>query len=191
MKRLSSALVALLLFFPLLSLPVPASAHPHIWVDYAVTAVFDGRGLEGFRVVWIFDEMFSEQIREMGGFKKGSPSAAQVRKIREAAFDNLRGHGYFSHIRIDDREFPVATVRDFTARAQGHRMVYEFFIPCAVPAAATPTTVSFLNFDRENFADYTPDRQQPLQIVNPAALLVEAQEAAPGRPLQIRFRKSS
>ncbi len=190
MRRLQSSWLLLVLLF-CLALPGSAAAHPHVWVDYAVTAVFSPKGLDGFRVVWTFDEMFSAQILEVAGFKGGTASAAQVRKIREAAFDNLRNHQYFSHLWIDDKDFPVRAVQDFTARTNGHRLVYEFFIPCVVPVGAAPRTVGFLNLDRENFAEYTPERQQPLRIVNPAGLSVETQAPTPARPLQIRFRAKS
>jgi ABC-type uncharacterized transport system substrate-binding protein len=45
-----------------LLMPCSASAHPHVYVDARVDVVFDDKGLAGFKVTWVFDEMFSNMI---------------------------------------------------------------------------------------------------------------------------------
>jgi ABC-type uncharacterized transport system substrate-binding protein len=39
-----------------------ASAHPHVFADAAVEVRFGARGLEGVRVAWTFDELFSSMV---------------------------------------------------------------------------------------------------------------------------------
>src|ERR1051326_2776882 len=39
-----------------------ASAHPHVFVDYAITLLFDDHGAQAVRVSWTFDEMYSSML---------------------------------------------------------------------------------------------------------------------------------
>ena len=55
-----SLLVAILLFFG--TFISPASAHPHVFVDYGISFVFDEKGLTGIAIDWAFDEMFSQML---------------------------------------------------------------------------------------------------------------------------------
>ncbi len=45
-------------FFDAVSWP-----HPHVFIHTAVDAAFDEKGLTGFRIRLVFDEMFSSLIR--------------------------------------------------------------------------------------------------------------------------------
>jgi ABC-type uncharacterized transport system substrate-binding protein len=129
-------------------------AHPHVWVDYAVEARFDENGLTGFQQRWIFDEMFSSQIMEMfDADMDGVFSPAEIEEVRQGAFDYLREYNYFIQIKIDGEDFAVQYVHDFHARIDGHRIIYEFFVPCTVTAAATPKTIHLLVADMEYFVD--------------------------------------
>ncbi|TVR01781.1 MAG: DUF1007 family protein [Desulfovibrionales bacterium] len=132
----------------------PARAHPHVWVDYAIEARFDASGLKGFQHRWTFDEMFSSQIMEM--FDRdgdGVFSAQEIEEVRQGAFEYLSEYDYFIQIKINGAPFHVATVTDFRATIQGHQVVYEFFVPCPVPAKNAPQTVHLLVADMEYFVD--------------------------------------
>ncbi len=37
-------------------------AHPHTFIDYEATAVFDDNGISGVETTWYFDEMFSSVV---------------------------------------------------------------------------------------------------------------------------------
>jgi ABC-type uncharacterized transport system substrate-binding protein len=183
-------ITAACLILILTTLPRLGLTHPHVWADYSVEAVFNSQGLEGFRLQWIFDEMFSNEIMGMFNLKGSTLTPAQVRKIKEGAFDNLRSQNYFSQVWIDDKEFQVQFIRDFNARIKDHRVIYEFFVPCTVAATTKPKAVRFQNMDREFFVDFSLPGSQSVSIVNKSGLLVD-HEILENRPrsLQIRFRK--
>ena len=42
--------------------PSTASAHPHVFVEHAITVIVGADGLEGLQFAWTFDEMFSSMI---------------------------------------------------------------------------------------------------------------------------------
>ena len=195
----SKTISVLCLFFLLFSFPRSGLAHPHVWADYSVQATFNATGLEGFRVRWVFDEMFSAQIGEMVDLGAKKPSPDQVRRIREEAFDNLRHYRYFAHVRIDGRSFEVGEVKDFNAWVKNNRMVYEFFIPCIVPAANAEKTVLFQMRDPESFVDLSLASEQPASLINPSGMEVNYELRHAGsagiggllepKSLHLRFRK--
>ncbi len=51
--RLKAPLIAAL------ALPIPATAHPHIFVEAQVTVVFDDNGAMSVKLDWFYDDLFS------------------------------------------------------------------------------------------------------------------------------------
>lgn len=132
----------------------PARAHPHVWVDYAIEARFDATGLSGFQHRWTFDEMFSSQIMEMfDANQDGVFCAEEIEQVRRGAFEYLSEYDYFIQIKINETPFYVNSISNFRASIQGHHVVYDFFTPCPVPAAAETQTVHLLIADMEYFVD--------------------------------------
>ncbi len=131
-----------------------AFAHPHVWVDYSVEVRFNAEGLVGFQHSWLFDDMFSSQIVEMfDADGDGSFSDDEVEAVRQGAFVYLEEYDYFIMVKVDGQDTAAPKIRDFRASIDGHRVIYEFFTPCPVPAAEQPATVQLLVADMEYFVD--------------------------------------
>lgn len=201
MKNIWLPLLAVFLVLQLLA-PSGILAHPHVWVDKGITAVFDDQGLRGFAVQWTFDEMFSEQIRDLAEGQGTVFSDQQISRIKEEYFDNLRLYNYFTRIWIDGREFQVQFVRDFSARMENRRVVYEFFLPCTVSALATPKVIRLMIRDPDFFVDFAWDKTKPVRFDHPASLKLEHEfqedkslgffdELFSPRVLHFQFRKDA
>lgn len=146
----------LIFFVILFSLCLSDSAisHPHVFVDVELTVVFDDKGLTGFRQCWIFDEMFSSSI--LTDFDKDSDNILDVHEIedmKKGAFDNLRNYEYFTHVLIDGRTFRVQYVTGFSAKVQGNRLIYTFFVPCHVTAVSQSKHIVVSLFDKTYYTD--------------------------------------
>jgi ABC-type uncharacterized transport system substrate-binding protein len=50
-----------LLAWLLLLTPGSGAAHPHVFVDYAVTVLLAGDAVEGVRLTWTFDDLCSSR----------------------------------------------------------------------------------------------------------------------------------
>lgn len=134
----------------------PVGAHPHVWVDYSIEARFGPNGLTGFYQTWVFDEMFSSSIVSLFDLdENGVFSEDEIEEVRHGVFEYLVEYDYFTHIKIDGRDFAIPHARDFNAFIDGHHVVYEFFLPCELPVAATPRTLHVLVGDMEYYADMT------------------------------------
>ena len=150
-RQICSTLVVTML---LCGWPQGAWAHPHVWVDYAIEARFNTQGLVGFQHRWTFDEMFSSQIMEMfDNDRDGQFSGLEIEEVRQGAFEYLSEYDYFIQIMINRTPFLVSGVQDFQATIQGHRVSYDFFVPCPVAASSEPKDVYMLIADMEYFVD--------------------------------------
>jgi ABC-type uncharacterized transport system substrate-binding protein len=137
-----------------LVMPYSASAHPHVYVDARVDVVFDDKGLAGFKVIWVFDEMFSNMIAyDFDTNGNGRFDAGEVEGVRKGAFSNLREFGYFTRIRIGGKPFAVKFVKDFSATLSDGVMTYVFFVPCHVRATAAANVIRFSMYDDTYYTD--------------------------------------
>ncbi|OPL14057.1 MAG: hypothetical protein AVO34_06035 [Firmicutes bacterium ML8_F2] len=149
---MNSLLIALVLLLGT-SIP-PASAHPHVFVDYGITFVFDQQGLAGIAFDWAFDEMFTQMLVEEGDLNHDQHfDSRESAKIKTGAFDNLANHAYFTHILVNDQPYPVSEITSFNATLKDHQAHYSFFIPCHVHAGKIPQKVSLTLYDPTYYSD--------------------------------------
>ena len=119
------------LFFFLSLLPTLSWSHPHVFIHNSVNVFFDEKGLAGFRICWVFDEMFSSMIIQdfdRNGNSRFEP--AEMGHLKKGAFYNLRKFDYFTHIKICGRPFKVKFVKDFSPEIKQGKLVYRFTVPC-------------------------------------------------------------
>jgi ABC-type uncharacterized transport system substrate-binding protein len=150
--RTSSWLVPALLFLFLLA--PAASAHPHVFVDYGLTFVFDQKGLSGIAMEWAFDEMFTQMLLEEGDLNRDRRfDSREIAAIKSGAFDNLANYAWFTRILVNGRPFQITAVTSFKAVLKNGRAHYSFFIPCRVPAGGARQQVSLTLYDPTNYTD--------------------------------------
>jgi ABC-type uncharacterized transport system substrate-binding protein len=161
---LRQALLALaVLSAVLLAAPRPAPAHPHVFMDNLTTFVFDGQGLAGFRLSWLFDDMFGTTIiQDYDRDGDGQFSPGELAVLKAEVFDYLRHSDWFTFVWIDGAARRTVQVDDFSARISAGRLIYEFFVPCPVPAGAGQRHVLLSVHDPEYYADvYSPEDKAP------------------------------
>jgi ABC-type uncharacterized transport system substrate-binding protein len=123
-----------------------ASAHPHVFADAAVEVRFGARGLEGVRVAWTFDELFSSMVlQEYDRQRTGRLSPSAIRDIEQKEMEGLKGFGYFVTLVVNGAKVPVTAIRDFSADTVKQQVVYLFTVPVTPPA--TPAGTIEINVD--------------------------------------------
>ncbi|MBN1546191.1 MAG: DUF1007 family protein [Syntrophaceae bacterium] len=162
-----------MLAFSLLWPAVTSWSHPHVFLSNTVQVVFDEKGVEGFTIRWIFDEIFSSMIIldfDKNGNNRFEPS--EIENVKQGAFTNLRNFDYFTHITINGTEFKVRYVTDFTAEILNDALVYQFFVPCHVQATETFKELRISVYDHTFYCDValeensvTYQRQDSYEIV--------------------------
>lgn len=149
-RLLGSALSALLLSLG------SVSAHPHVFIDYAITLLFDDNGAEAVRVSWTFDEMYSSML--LHDYTSRPPrdalTPADVDSLRNQAFEDTADYHYFVDLKLNGSTLPVKDVTDFDARFRDHRMTYSFTLPLHASATRGRSTLEIDAFDNEFYIDF-------------------------------------
>ncbi|SHK57026.1 Protein of unknown function [Desulfatibacillum alkenivorans DSM 16219] len=154
-------------------LPSLVSAHPHVFVENKIEIVFDEAGLAGFRSTWVFDEMFTIVILEdMLEISDYAMKPEHIPMIKEQAFDHLKEHHYFTEISVNKEPFKAQFVKDFNARLDGEKLVYDFFIPCHVKAITSWKTVTIAQYDPTFYSALT-FAEKPISVTNGERFLIE------------------
>jgi ABC-type uncharacterized transport system substrate-binding protein len=151
MKRFPLAVFLLLVVGAL-----PAFAHPHVFINNKMVVVFDGGALHGISFQWTFDEMFSNMIlADYDPKHSGQFSPAQIKAVKEGAFDNLENYHYFVAMTIGAK--PVAHFkieRFMPSVTEKKKLVYSFFIPLNVLVQANEQSVRLTVYDDTYFVAF-------------------------------------
>ncbi|HVI52426.1 MAG TPA: DUF1007 family protein [Candidatus Sulfotelmatobacter sp.] len=152
--------------------PSLASAHPHVWVDTIVTARLDKGAVVSLREDWTFDEDFSatvlsdlRKLKGMGGDRHSAFSPAEIAKLQQNAFSNLKNYDYFTHLWLNDKALKIKPdVEDFTARMEGDKLRYLFTVRLVQPAAVKGAALKVGIWDDSYYVDVGPAKGQSALI---------------------------
>lgn len=157
----------IIMFFVLFLAAPSVKAHPHVFIEYHLNVHFDQQGIEGFELVWTFDRMFSQDLIGMfDGDENLMLDEKEQLKVRQEAFANLKTHGYFLHVRMKNKVYPIQHVKDFEASIEDGCMVYRFYVPFSVKAEVQEKTVDVYVYDESYYMDVEPEPTKPVRTVN-------------------------
>ena len=137
-------------------------AHPHVWIDTVITAMFDRGTLTALREDWSFDEDFTAMA--LSEVRKGNDKSAlrpltegEVQQLKLRAFANLAQTGYLTHVWAKDKSVAVSgAVTAFSARLDGGKLTYSFTLPLAAPLDPRVGVVRIGVWDDTYFIDVGP-----------------------------------
>lgn len=138
----------------LISVPVLAFSHPHVWIDAQVEAKFGGATLQAVMVTWDFDPDYSLLIlTDYDANGNGRFEASEVPQVRKGYFDNLKRYGYFTRMVQGTTRVALGALQDFTALVlAGNRVRFQFTLPAtATVQKGKPLVLAF--YDETMFVD--------------------------------------
>ncbi len=151
-----------------------ANAHPHVFITQRINVVFDDKGLAGFKMQWIFDDMFASMIT--GDYDKnqnGFFEENEIAVIKNQAFTYVSNYDYFTFVKIDGKPFKVKFIKNFTAKLlESKKIMYEFFIPCHITAIKTPKQVTVATYDPTYYSAIFFAKKNSSSLVNTDAFEV-------------------
>jgi ABC-type uncharacterized transport system substrate-binding protein len=139
----------------------PVGAHPHVFIDYAVTLAVSGDRVAGVRLTWTFDDLFSGFIlQEFDKDRNGTLSAAEVQRIEATHLAEFQKVNYYTTLNVNGKPGPSPVAREFRATAAKGLVTYEFTLPVGLPLAST-TAMEVLVDDPVYYIAYTPVSATP------------------------------
>lgn len=155
----------------LIIVTVIANSHPHVFIDTKVQIAFKDSGLIGFKVEWLFDDMFSSTIimdydrNGNGVFEHG-----EIDAVQKEAFSNLRNFNYFILLVSNKEEVDIDAVKDFQAEIIQGKVQYSFFVPFKIDAGPRSREIKIGVFDDTYFCDIAYAENSPVIIDNRGAI---------------------
>jgi len=157
-----SLAMCLLLLLPFVRV---GSGHPHVFIENALTFIFDKHGMAGVHVTWVFDEFFSNMIAcDCDSNNNGTLETSEVKNIKEKAFRNLENFDYFTLIRIDKRPFKVKYIQEFSAELRKGKLIYRFLIPCHIRAVSGFKELIISQYDPTYYTSVAFAKNDPVGI---------------------------
>jgi ABC-type uncharacterized transport system substrate-binding protein len=138
-----------------------AAAHPHVFIDYAVTLILSGERLDGIRVAWTFDDLFSGFIlQEFDGDRNGALSPREIQRIEQQHLAEFTKVNYYTTVNVNGKPVTLPAARDFGVTLAKGLVTYEFTLPLRVELPGA-TAVEVLIDDPVYFIAYLPVRVTP------------------------------
>ena len=137
--------------------PLPATAHPHVWINYYVKALSSKEGIKQLDFTWELDEQFTSMVKET--FKLKTITEKDSDFVRDNAFMNLKNYHFYMNIKTDGVDFQPKEVSHFIARQKGKQLEYQFTVTLPKPSQQVELSLS----DPEFYVDIEP----PMQEVSP------------------------
>ena len=167
----------------LVSLAASAFAHPHAFVECSFAFVMDKEGLVGFKQRWVLDEMTTVSVMDVVDTDRdGVLSAEEKMAVRDLSVESLLAYGYFTAARINEKDFVVREITDFTAELKDGKLIYDFLVPCRVaPVPGKPQEVMAAVYDA-SFYTYIAYVAEGAAAIDPTKDPLFVNREAPARP---------
>jgi ABC-type uncharacterized transport system substrate-binding protein len=145
----------LLPILALLSLPPPAAAHPHVWIEATLgIETIDGM-VTAFDVTWTFDDLYSELVRQdfdLDG--SGHLSQQELDALVGVSAANLMSYSFFTHLKVGEEQRRIIAVKEFYADVLEDGLLrYRFRVALPEPVDPRATPLAIGLYDESYYVD--------------------------------------
>lgn len=145
--------------------PLPAGAHPHIWVSSVTTFIFEAGKVTTLRMRWTFDDLFSAALIDDFDVNRDKALVAdEIEQLRLGAFENLKEVSYFTDFRRDGELVKFNEARDFTAAIKDGLVVYTFTLVLPEPVDPKEVPVAVSVYDSSFYVEVAFDEHDPARF---------------------------
>jgi len=166
MKILHIKTLLCLAILMLVSGKYKVSSHPHVFMETSTEFIFNENELEGFKLKWVYDEMFSAVIMEdCDKNKDGIIDGKEIKTVEKDYFSSLEDHNYFCHIIYDVKKYEIKKVEEFNAYIdEDKKMVYEFTVPMNISLEDQFKTIKLAVYDNTYYIAVGMSKKDPVQV---------------------------
>lgn len=150
-----------------------AWAHPHVFADVTVQAVFDETGFIGVQNHWEYDEiygtsMFAAADRDGNGVL----SKKELDVLQEDILSPLASHNYYNYVLNGTKFLPAEGIENFQAKKKNGKLVLDYLVRFRVPVTKDYSFLVVVVNDLSNYISVTADMENS-DVKAPDALEVE------------------
>ena len=138
-----------------------AFAHPHVFVDATVKALFDENGFTGIQNRWVYDEIYSSATiasADLNG--DGKFSSEELGILESIVFSEAVKSNYFNYIQLGSNFLKADPVRNFKASVKQGRLILDFVVGFSIPAGSDYTMLVIVVADPSNYIQMITDMEK-------------------------------
>lgn len=145
-------------FLFLILLATMSWAHPHVFADVTVQAVFDETGFIGVRNHWEYDEIYgTSMFAAADANDDGSLSKKELESLKIAVLDPLAKQNYYNYVLSGTKFLPALNVENFQATKKNGKLVLDYLIRFSVPVSNEYKFLVIVVADPSNYIQVTSD----------------------------------
>lgn len=145
-------------FLFLILLATMSWAHPHVFADVTVQAMFDETGFIGVQNHWEYDEIYgTSMFAAADANDDGSLSKKELESLKIAVLDPLAKQNYYNYVLSGTNFLPALNVENFQATKKNGKLVLDFLIRFSVPVSNEYKFLVIVVDDPSNYIQVTSD----------------------------------
>jgi ABC-type uncharacterized transport system substrate-binding protein len=131
------------------SAPLPAQAHPHVWIVAYSDVVFDDAGrIVAINVEWEFDEFYSiSAIEGLDANGDGRYDAGELQELAALNIESLSEFDFLMDVRMDGEKVAFGQVTEFGSQHRDPHLTLHFQVPLAEPVDPTEHQFAYRMYD--------------------------------------------
>ncbi|SHK68039.1 Protein of unknown function [Fibrobacter sp. UWEL] len=138
-----------------------AFAHPHVFVDATVKALFNEKGFSAIHNHWVYDEIYSAAMIASGDKNKnGKIDSDENGWFQNAILEPLAKSNYYNYVLKGVDYLPVEKIADFKASVVNGRLVLDFDARFSMPIQNEYTMLVAVVADPTNYIQITADMEK-------------------------------
>lgn len=92
----------------------PAAAHPHVWITFESTVLYEQGSIAAIRHKWSFDEFYTAMaIQGLDTNNDGQYDRAELAELAKVNMDGLKEFSYFTYPKLAGQDLAFAEVKDY------------------------------------------------------------------------------
>lgn len=162
----------------------PAQAHPHVWVTYESTVVYDKGSLIGFDHVWTFDDMYTAMaIQGLDKNGDGTYSREELAELADVNMQGLKDFDYFTYARLGEKDVKISGPKDAWLEHTNGILRLHFRVLLEQPVLAQAQGFTFAVYDPSFFIAFEPEKTDAVKLAAgaPAGCKAEILEPKPSQ----------
>ncbi len=130
-------------------------ANPDVWVKAGITYQFEEHLVTELTYIWSFDDYFSSRtIQTYDRDKNGVFGSEELTLLRREAFEPLSRFNYHVHIWVDGKKLKNLIAKNFDARIETKKLIYEFTVPLMPSANPNNAPIITSLYDKKLIMDF-------------------------------------
>ena len=176
---------------------LPAAAHPHVWVTYETTVVYDKGALIGFDHVWTFDDMYTAMaVQGLDKNGDGAYSREELAELAEVNMQGLKDFDYFTYAKLGTADVKMAPPKDAWLEHKNGILSLHFRLALDQPVLAEAEGFTFAVYDPSYFIAFEPEKTDAIKLAAGApqgckAVMVEPKTGENSEELKAKLLDSA